>query len=148
MIVFDCCRKSSSKAGGRLFNFNLRNSTGESPLCAALRLGHYSIGQLLLRGGASVNSLSPDDGLQLLHYFLLREDERAALFLLDNGADVHVLSPTGESALMLCVRNGLASVLEALCRRGANMEEAPGDACPLWLALMSGQDDLASTLVR
>jgi len=38
--------------------------------------------------------------------------------------------------------------LEALCRRGASMEDAPGDACPLWLALTSDKDDLASTLVR
>ena len=28
------------------------------------------------------------------------------------------------------------------------MEEAPGDSCPLWLALQSENEDLASTLVR
>ena len=117
-------------------------------MCAALRLGRYSIAQLLLRGRASVNASSPENGHRLLHYFLLRGDERAALFLLDNGADVHALTPNGESSLVLCIRRNLPSVLEALCRRGANMEEAPGDACPLWLALTCGNEDLASVLVR
>jgi ankyrin repeat protein len=129
-------------------DFDVRDSAGESTLCAALRLGRYSIAQLLLRGRASVNAASPNEGHRLLHYFLLKGDERAALFLLDNGADVHALTPDGESSLVLCIRKNLPSVLEALCRRGANMEEAPGDACPLWLALTSGNEDLASILVR
>ncbi|KZS21164.1 Rabankyrin-5 [Daphnia magna] len=129
-------------------DFDVRDSSGESTLCAALRLGRYSIAQLLLRGRASVNAMSPNDGYRLLHYFLLRGDEKAALFLLDNGADVHALTPAGESSLVLCIHKNLPSVLEALCRRGANMEEAPGDACPLWLALTCGNEDLASILVR
>ena len=114
----------------------------------ALRLGRYSIAQLLLKGGASVSASSPEDGLTLMHFFILRGDERAALFLLDNGADVHVTTPKGESPLILCIQKELPSVLEALCRRGANMESAPGAASPLWLALASGKEDLASTLVR
>ena len=134
--------------GGNVPNFDVKNSSGESPLCAALRQGKYSIAQLLLRGGANVNAASPDESIKLLHHFLLRHNERAALFLLDNGADVHLLTPSKESPLVLCIRNDLSSVLEALCRRGANMEDAPGDACPLWLALTSQKDDLASTLVR
>jgi len=129
-------------------NFDVKNSAGESPLCVALRHRKYSIGQLLLRGGTNVNASSPDEAVRLLHYFLLRKDERAALFLLDNGADVHILTPSKESSLVLCIQNNLPSVLEALCRRGASMEDAPGDACPLWLALITGKDDLASTLVR
>lgn len=129
-------------------DFDVRDSAGETALCAALRLGRYSIAQLLLRGRASVNASSPNDGHRLLHFFLLRGDEKAALFLLDNGADVHSLTPSGESSLVLCIRRNLPSVLEALCRRGANMEEAPGDACPLWLALTCANEDLASILVR
>lgn len=126
----------------------MKNSAGESPLCVALHQGKYSIAQLLLRGGTNVNASSPNETIRLLHYFLLRQDERAALFLLDNGADVQILTPSKESPLVLCIQNNLPSVLEALCRRGASMEDAPGDACPLWLALMSDKDELASTLVR
>ena len=129
-------------------DFDVRDSSGETPLCAALRLGRYSVAQLLLRGRASVNAPSPEEGHRLLHFFLRRGDEKAGLFLLDNGADVHSLTPSGESSLVLCIRRNLPSVLEALCRRGANMEEAPGDACPLWLALTTANEDLASILVR
>ena len=125
----------------------MRDSAGETALCAALRLQRYPLAQLLLRGGASVNASSPDgDGHhRLLHHFLSMGDERAALFLLDNGADVHSPTPDGQSPLVLCIRRNLPSCLEALCRRGANMEEAPpGDACPLWLALTGGNEDLGN----
>lgn len=125
-----------------------KDSNGESPLCSALQMGRFSIAQLLLRGRASVNASGPVEGLRLLHHFLLRGDEKAVLFLLDNGTDVHCPTPSGESPLVLCIQHQLPSVLEALCRRGANMEEAPGDSCPLWLSLESGNEDLASTLVR
>lgn len=137
-------RKSSAKV-----QFDSRDSAGETPLCTALRLARYSTAQLLLGGRASVDTLSPHDGLNLLHFFVERGDERAALFLLDNGADVHRRTPAGETPLVLCIRRNLPNVLEALCRRGANMEENSADGpCPLWLALQSGNEDLASTLVR
>lgn len=129
-------------------NLDAKNSFGETALCVALKLGRYSIAQLLLRGRVNVNATSPESGLKLLHFFILRGDERAAIFLLENGADIHAKISTGESPLVLCVKKSLSSVLEALCRRGANMEEAPGDSCPLWLALEANNEDLASILVR
>ncbi len=133
-------------------HFDARDSMGETPLCTALRLARFSTAQLLLRGRASADAVSPQDGLNLLHYFLERGDERASLFLLDGGAEIHRPAPSGESPLVLAVRRNLPNVLEALCRRGANMEEnnaGPGrQPCPLWLALQSGNEDLASVLVR
>ena len=127
-----------------------RDSAGQTPLCSALKFGRYSTARLLISSGrASPSAQSPKDGLDLLRYFLELGDERAGLFLLDNGADVQQSGPA-ESALVMCIRRNLPNALEALCRRGANMEEAgqPDQPCPLWMALETGNEDLASVLVR
>lgn len=49
----------------------------------------------------------------------------------------------GETALQLSVHCRLGDVVEALCRRGADASIG----CPLWDALESDQEDIASSLV-
>ena len=117
-------------------------------LCLALRLGHFSIAQMLLSGGANVNSYGPDENLSLLQLFIQRRDQRVALFLIENGAHVNSETIFDQSPLVLSIHQDLPDVLEELCRRGANMEVVPGDESPLWLALAAGKEDLASILVR
>ncbi len=49
----------------------------------------------------------------------------------------------------LAIKRHLPVVVDNLCQCGANMNTVNGDGdCPLWLALESGQEDIASTLVR
>ena len=129
-------------------DFDIRNSRGESPLCLALTLQRYSLGQLVLKGGANVDAASPKEGLNLLHFFIERTDEKAALFLLDSGVEVHRSTSRGDTPLVLSIRRGLPFVLEALCRKGCNMKETADGESPLWLALSTDKEDLASILVR
>ena len=53
------------------------------------------------------------------------------------------------SPLQLAIKEGLSSVVEQLCSKGADMnliDPNEGD-CPLWQALESGQQEIASILV-
>lgn len=54
----------------------------------------------------------------------------------------------GETALQLAISNQLPLVVDAICTRGADMSvvNEHGDP-PLWLALDSNLEDIASTLV-
>ena len=56
--------------------------------------------------------------------------------------------PDGTNCLQLAIRKQLMKVVDALCQRGANMNlmDASGN-CPLWEALESGHEDIASVLV-
>ena len=91
--------------------------------------------------------------MSTIHYFLPqaieREDVVSALFLIDQKADVQRVTGTdGRTPLQLAIQRCLADVVEGLCLHGATLNslDANGD-CPLWQALESGQEDIASILV-
>ncbi len=53
----------------------------------------------------------------------------------------------GETPLELAIRSNLPSVVECLCRRGADLSGCSGPDPPLWTALEQSEE-LASILVR
>uniref|UniRef100_H9H7M3 Ankyrin repeat and FYVE domain containing 1 n=1 Tax=Monodelphis domestica TaxID=13616 RepID=H9H7M3_MONDO len=59
------------------------------------------------------------------------------------------MTQDGETALQLAIRSQLPLVVDAICTRGADMSvpDERGNP-PLWLALESNLEDIASTLVR
>jgi rabankyrin-5 len=103
---------------------------------------------ILIKGGADVNARNGQD-MTLLHQAILKEDSVTAVFLLDQGADMNALTADQESPLQLAIHCRLAIVVDALCQRGVSLSapDNKGD-CPLWAALESGQEDIASVLVR
>ena len=62
--------------------------------------------------------------------------------------EIYFRTQDGESSLQLAIKRHLPVVVDALCKRGANMNiwDDAGD-CALWQALESGQEDIASILV-
>jgi ankyrin repeat protein len=87
--------------------------------------------------------------MPLLHQAILRQCTDAALFLLDQKVDLEARSTDENlSALQLAVKRHLPLVVEHLCRRGASMSDldTAGNS-PLWTALDTGQEDIASILV-
>ncbi|XP_063927152.1 rabankyrin-5 [Zophobas morio] len=129
-------------------NFNARDINGETPISLALNEGHKDLVPVLIRGNADVNVRNGKD-FTLLHQAILKEDAKTALFLLDNGADINAKTAESETPLQLAIHCRLGEVVDALCIRGVDMS-APDrlENCPLWAALDSGQDDIASILVR
>ncbi|XP_033627890.1 rabankyrin-5-like [Asterias rubens] len=129
-------------------DFNVKDSNDQTVLGLALWTGLHSFAAQLLHGGANINCTTLD-GLTLLHTAISKQDTQSALFLLEHQADINIKSRGGETPLQLAIKRHLPVVVDALCVRGANMNtpDEKGNP-PLWVALESGQEDVASTLVR
>ncbi|UYV61362.1 ANKFY1 [Cordylochernes scorpioides] len=153
----ECClNRQKGEEMGVIPNFNMADSSGETPLSLAVKNSLMDIAEQLLAGGASVNS-QLSGGITLLHRSILDQDPQAALFLLDHGADNTAFAPDTvfcrtsekETPLELAVKRHLPAVVEALCQRGADLStpDQSGNS-PLWVALETGQEDVASILVQ
>ncbi|KAJ8913699.1 hypothetical protein NQ315_007416 [Exocentrus adspersus] len=131
-----------------LCNFNTRDVNGETPISLALNQGCNHLVPVLIRGKADVNIRNGKD-FTLLHQAILKEDSKTAIFLLDNGVDINAKTAEYETPLQLAIHCRLPEVVDALCTRGVDMS-APDRLgnCALWAALDSGQEDVASILVR
>ncbi|KAJ0173068.1 hypothetical protein K1T71_011244 [Dendrolimus kikuchii] len=144
-------------------NLNLKNSEGDTPVSLALVegtlvltisiylnliLGHKNLVAPLIEGGADPN-VRNGKGFTLLHQAIVDEDSRTAIYLLDHGADMNSLTEAGETPLQLAIHCRLGLVVEALCVRGVDMSRLDANGVPpLWAALDSGQEEVASILVR
>ncbi|XP_014208933.1 rabankyrin-5 isoform X2 [Copidosoma floridanum] len=121
-----------------------KNRAQESPLSLALAAvpKDREILAALIAVGADLEQRN-EAGHTALHQAILKEDSASAVFLLEHGADMNARTTEGETALQLSVHCRLGDVVEALCRRGADTSAG----CPLWDALESEQEDVASSLV-
>nr|XP_034176394.1 rabankyrin-5 isoform X1 [Osmia lignaria] len=125
---------------------NLKNNANETPLSIAIKAPFKKgkdIVLALIKAGANINEYNKE-GLTLLHQAILKEDSATAIFLLENGADMNARTANGEAPLQLSVHCRLGEVVEALCKRGVDTSVG----CPLWDALDSDQEDIASILVK
>lgn len=138
----------SDEAAVELADFNLKTVDGDSPLSLALMSGAKDLVPILIRGGADVNARNGQD-LTLLHQAILKEDAETAVFLLNQGADINALTGDQESPLQLAIHCRLPTVVDKLCTLGVSFSSpnSKGDP-PLWTALESEQEDIASVLVR
>ncbi|OAD58199.1 Ankyrin repeat and FYVE domain-containing protein 1 [Eufriesea mexicana] len=125
---------------------NLKNNENETPLSLAIK-APFKKGKdiilALIKAGANINQ-SNNSGLTLLHQAILKENSATAIFLLENGADMNTRTGHGDTPLQLSVHCRLGEVVEALCKRGVDTSIG----CPLWDALDSDQEDVASILVK
>ncbi|KDR22440.1 Ankyrin repeat and FYVE domain-containing protein 1, partial [Zootermopsis nevadensis] len=129
-------------------NFNLTDSSGNTPLSVALTSGMKYMVAILIQGGADIN-VRNGKGLTLLHQAILKEDSETAIFLLDQGADINAITTDNETPLQLSIKCQLPDVVDSLCKRGVDMSVLDANNnCPLWMALESGQEDIAAILVR
>ncbi|XP_013141938.1 PREDICTED: serine/threonine-protein phosphatase 6 regulatory ankyrin repeat subunit A [Papilio polytes] len=129
-------------------NLNMKNSEGDTPVSLALTEGHKNLVKPLIEGGADPN-VRNGKGFTALHQAIVEEDSRIAIYLLDQGADMDALTEAGETPLQLAIHCRLGLVVEALCVRGVDMSRLDAHGVPpLWAALDSGQEEVASILVR
>lgn len=129
-------------------DFNLKTVDGDSPLSLALAMNAKELVPILIQGGADVNARNGQD-LTLLHQAILKEDAETSLFLLKHGADYNALTGDQESPLQLAIHCRLPTVIDELCTLGVSFSSpnSKGDS-PLWTALESEQEEIASVLVR
>lgn len=129
-------------------NLNIRDSEDQTVLSLALLTGQHGAAQKLLAGGASINVVNRD-GFTLLHQAIMYQETQSAIFLIEKGADITVKTLDDQTPLQLAVSRHLPRVVEELCVKGTDLNCVDKDGnCPLWCALESGQEDVASILVR
>ena len=128
-------------------NLDEKNSFEQTPFALSLWLG-LNCADELLKAGSNINDRNAI-GECLLQQAIMHQDSSSALFLLDRNADFSFRSANGDSPLMSAIKRHLPLVVDALCIRGADMSQTDtNNNMPLWVALETGQEDVASILVK
>lgn len=112
-------------------------------------VGLEKVARLLMEGQANMNTKN-DAGYTLLHLTIMNGDEKGAVYLLNNLADVHMNTPTNQTPLELAIRHKLPQVVRIICQRDYDLKNSRcsnGDP-PIWLALANRDENIASILVE
>ncbi len=129
-------------------NFNIQDQHGQSVFSLTLWVNMLTIAKQLLQIHHAQLDIKDCEQTPLLAQAISKQNVQAALFLLEQGVDVNEITH-GLSPIQLAVQHHLPSVVEALCRNGANMNvvDENGNSV-LWNALDSGQEDIGTILVK
>ncbi len=129
-------------------NFNLQDEHGQSVFSLTLWMNMLTIAKQLLQIGQAQINIKDSEQTPLLAQAIIKQNVPAALFLLEQNVDVNEKTH-GLCPIQLAVKYHLPSVIEALCRNGANMNVIDENKnSVLWNALDSGQEDIATILVK
>lgn len=129
-------------------NFNLQDEHGQSVFSLVLWMNMLSIAKKLLDLGQADLQIKDCEQTPLLAQAISKQSVAAALFLLEQHVDINE-ETHGLRPIQLAVKYHLPSVVEALCRHGAMMNVIDDNAnSVLWNALDSGQEDIATILVK
>jgi serine/threonine-protein phosphatase 6 regulatory ankyrin repeat subunit A/serine/threonine-protein phosphatase 6 regulatory ankyrin repeat subunit B len=95
---------------------------GRSPLHAAAEYGNLEIMDCLIKAGANVNVLN-SNGATPLFRAVTRDKTEAAIYLVQNGADVNICEGVflKKSALHVAAENGNQEIMDCLIEAGANL---------------------------
>jgi ankyrin repeat protein len=140
--------KANTESSGYIaLDVNVMDGEEQTALGLALWSTQLDMAEILVAAGADVESRSRQ-GLTLLLQAILRGDADSAGFLLQKNAD-YSASAFDMSPLFLAIHLRLPHVVKAICRHGANTNKVDqnGDP-PLWVALSSKQEDLATILIQ
>lgn len=96
---------------------NATNAAGETLLMMAALRGHLGAMRRLIALGAEINR----EGWTPLHYAASGVDNGAAVMLLDLGARIDALAPSGNTPLMMAAGFGNIDTADLLARRGADV---------------------------
>jgi ankyrin repeat protein len=127
----------------------LINQCEKCLLAMAPEVGLDKIARLLLEGQANMNTTN-EEGYTLLHLAIMNGDEKGAIYLLKNAADINMRTPTNQTPLELAIRHKLPQVVRMICQKDydlKNVKCSNGDP-PLWLALTNRDENIASILVE
>ena len=114
---------------------------GDRPIHLAARYGHFEVVQLLIASGQDVNQSNKHGQSALTLAACVSEP--LALWLCDNGANIHQVDDKGNNAFLLGARRGFIELLQHLGERGADIHliNKKGDNA-FTLAAKSGSVDL------
>lgn len=121
-------------------NFHGRNSG--PPLQPAVSQGSQEMAEILLNAGAQVNFTDRNYGRTMLHFAAIKGNSAMAKLLLDHGASLEPLDPTGRTPLHYAVHYSNPTVEALLTARGAALLDAEMESRPAnTLATMMGKKE-------
>jgi ankyrin repeat protein len=124
-------------------------SSGETPLMTASERGNPEIVNALLSVKADVNAREHVSGQTALMWAVAEGHHRITATLIDNGANVHIRSKAGFTALHFASLNGSDESAQILVSMDAEINEISNDKMsPLLLAAASGHDKLTQYLLE
>lgn len=127
----------------------LINQCEKCLLAMAPEVGLDKIARLLMEGQANMNTTN-EAGYTLLHLSIMKGDEKGAVYLLNNNADVGINTPTNQTPLELAIRNRMAQVVRLICQKDYDLKNSKcsNGEPPIWLALTNRDENIASILVE
>ncbi|RDW57478.1 hypothetical protein BP6252_13738 [Coleophoma cylindrospora] len=96
------------------------SDNGEKPLHLGASLGHTSIVWILLESGADVESWNSKTQKTALHQAVCNKHIHTVNLLLDYGANIDAQIPSGETPLILAIKDGDVDTANLLLENGAN----------------------------
>jgi hypothetical protein len=123
---------------------NAKDSSGWTPLHAAVAHGHVGVAKLLIENGSSVNAKT-SSGWTPLHFASAFRIPVLVDFLIDKGADINAKDMNGETPLHFAASRGFLDVVELLLKRGADASIVnTSGKTPADLAEINGHHEVAN----
>ncbi len=131
-------------------NVNVRDSRGQQPLILASRGGSKEIVELLVSHGAEINPAEKEPPSTPLIAAIGRGHYDIAKYLISKGADVHVISQSGYTALHAAAASGNPQIVELVISSNVDANaKAKDGVTPLRLAAQAhDQVDIATILIN
>jgi serine/threonine-protein phosphatase 6 regulatory ankyrin repeat subunit B len=127
-------------------DINGQDSTGQSALSHAVRMGHLEVVRLLVNEGADLN-IRTNAGNNALMLAVLAKSPAIVELLLTRAIDINNQNNVGDTALMLAAGTGQNDVLEMLLNEGADMQLRNKEKLNAFqIANSSGHEDTATIL--
>jgi len=128
--------------------YKVKNSQDLSVIAQIIKFDRVPLYNVLVEQGYKVST--DDDNAEYLEYAILKDAEKMALKLLDDGLDAKEIPSSGGSLInLLAARSGLNQLFDRLIKEGADLS-AKDDAekLPMEIALRARQEDKAKKLLQ
>lgn len=126
-------------------DIDILDREGHTPLHNAVMAGRTQVAEMLIKRGAKL------DSNQLLQEAVSNQivDRDIFRFLIQQGADINLITEEEETLLHIAVKKGYRVVSKILIRNGAdiNVRDAAGHT-PLWYAIQHKNSDIIALLKR
>lgn len=112
-------------------------------------VGLDKVARLLMEGHADMNTTN-EAGFTLLHLSIMNGDEKGAIYLINNNADISLKTPLNQTPLELAIRHRLPQIVRLICQKdydSKNSKCSNGEP-PIWLSLTNRDENIASILVE